>query len=184
MGQYRLLAATAAVGLLAGWAVYGTFMKRVVAVTPWHGGTPFTNLATVLRVWMHYLWLLVWPAYLSADYGYRAFPVSTTLLDARALAAALLLAALAALAEELAAYPAPAGARHDARAAAEPAVCVPLQLAMPGGTLSFISTTTVFGTPVDITLSELALETFFPADAATAQALRRLGDGQTAAPAA
>jgi hypothetical protein len=43
-----------------------------------------------------------------------------------------------------------------------------------------ISTTTVFGTPVDITLSELALETFFPADAATAQLLRRLGDGQAA----
>jgi hypothetical protein len=35
---------------------------------------------------------------------------------------------------------------------------------------------TVFGTPVEITLSELALETFFPADAATATALRRLAD--------
>jgi len=32
----------------------------------------------------------------------------------------------------------------------------------------------VFGTPVDITLAELALESFFPADAATAEALRRL----------
>jgi hypothetical protein len=40
--------------------------------------------------------------------------------------------------------------------------------------LSFFSTTTVFGTPVDITLSELALEAFYPADAATAQALRSL----------
>lgn len=37
--------------------------------------------------------------------------------------------------------------------------------------LSFISTT-VFGTPVDVTLSELALETFFPADPATAEALK------------
>jgi hypothetical protein len=44
----------------------------------------------------------------------------------------------------------------------------------PAGILSFISTTTVFGTPVDITLSELALETFFPADAATAAVLRTL----------
>ena len=35
-----------------------------------------------------------------------------------------------------------------------------------------MSTTTVFGTPVDVTLSELALETFFPADAETATALR------------
>lgn len=92
-------------------------------------------------------------------------------------------ATLAALLDELAAYPVPpAGApvRH-----AEPAaVVVPLQLATPGGTLSFISTITVFGTPVDVTLSELALETFFPADDATAQALRRLGDGLPAAVAA
>jgi hypothetical protein len=41
------------------------------------------------------------------------------------------------------------------------------------GVLSFLSTTTVFGTPVDITLSELALETLFPADDATADALHR-----------
>jgi hypothetical protein len=34
-----------------------------------------------------------------------------------------------------------------------------------------LSTTTVFGTPVDITLSELAIEAFLPADAATAEAL-------------
>lgn len=93
-------------------------------------------------------------------------------------------ATLAALLDELAAYPAPpAGPRADARHA-EPAVCVPLQLATPAGTLSFISTTTVFGTPVDITLSELALETFFPADAATAQMLRHLGDAQPAPAAA
>jgi hypothetical protein len=42
--------------------------------------------------------------------------------------------------------------------------------------LSFISTTTVFGTPVEITLSELALETFFPADAPTAAFLRSAAD--------
>jgi hypothetical protein len=40
------------------------------------------------------------------------------------------------------------------------------------GTLAFFSTTTVFGTPVDVTLSELAVEAFFPANAATAAALR------------
>jgi transcriptional regulator with XRE-family HTH domain len=58
-------------------------------------------------------------------------------------------------------------------------VAVPLQFRMPeGGVLSFIGTTTVFGTPVDVTLSELALETFFPADAHTAEQLRRLSDGQ------
>jgi hypothetical protein len=40
--------------------------------------------------------------------------------------------------------------------------------------LSFFSTTMVFGTPVDITLSELALETFFPADDFTAERMRKI----------
>jgi len=53
-------------------------------------------------------------------------------------------------------------------------VAVPLQLHTPVGVLSFLSTTTVFGTPIDITLSELAIETFLPADAATAAALRAM----------
>jgi len=52
-------------------------------------------------------------------------------------------------------------------------VFVPFQLVTDAGKLSFISTTTVFGTPIDVTLSELALECFFPADDATAQALQR-----------
>jgi hypothetical protein len=51
-------------------------------------------------------------------------------------------------------------------------VVVPLQLRSDAGVLSFLSTTTIFGTPVDVTLSELAIESFFPADAATAAALR------------
>jgi transcriptional regulator with XRE-family HTH domain len=51
---------------------------------------------------------------------------------------------------------------------------VPFQFVTEHGVLSFISTTTIFGTPVDITLSELAVESFFPADAATAMALRGL----------
>ncbi|HEY8460220.1 MAG TPA: helix-turn-helix transcriptional regulator [Blastocatellia bacterium] len=51
-------------------------------------------------------------------------------------------------------------------------VVVPLRLVTERGVLSFISATTIFGTPVDITLSELAIESFFPADAATAEALR------------
>ncbi|MPY87575.1 MAG: helix-turn-helix domain-containing protein [Luteitalea sp.] len=51
-------------------------------------------------------------------------------------------------------------------------VVVPLQIRTNGGTLSFFSTTTIFGTPIDITLSELAIESFFPADTATAEALR------------
>jgi transcriptional regulator with XRE-family HTH domain len=57
-------------------------------------------------------------------------------------------------------------------------VVVPFQLITDDGVLALISTTTVFGTPVDVTLSELALESFFPADRATADALRRFADGQ------
>jgi transcriptional regulator with XRE-family HTH domain len=53
-------------------------------------------------------------------------------------------------------------------------VVVPLRLRTEMGTLSLFSTTTVFGTAVDITLSELALETFFPADAATTETLRQM----------
>jgi transcriptional regulator with XRE-family HTH domain len=81
--------------------------------------------------------------------------------------------ALAELMQELRGYPAPSG-----RAAAAPSsaiydqIVVPLRLATDAGILSFFSTTMVFGTPVDITLSELALETFFPADTATAETLR------------
>ena len=87
--------------------------------------------------------------------------------------------ALATLLEELADYPAPAGAAKTD--GGHVGVIVPLQLAGPAGVLNFISTTTVFGTPVDITLAELALETFFPADAATASFLRALADARASA---
>ena len=40
--------------------------------------------------------------------------------------------------------------------------------------LSLLSTTTVFGTPLDVTLEELAIESFFPADAATQETLQQL----------
>src|SRR5438552_10787730 len=53
-------------------------------------------------------------------------------------------------------------------------VAIPFKLRHHGEVLSFISTTMVFGTPVDITLSELALETFFPADESTARRLKEM----------
>jgi hypothetical protein len=53
-------------------------------------------------------------------------------------------------------------------------VAIPFELRQNGEILSFFSTTMVFGTPVDITLSELALETFFPADERTAERLRQM----------
>jgi len=84
---------------------------------------------------------------------------------------------LVALLEELLSYPVPTPAARkgqDQPRGQEPAIVVPLQLRLGETVLSLISTTTVFGTPVDITLSELALETFFPADAETAEHLRAM----------
>ncbi len=75
---------------------------------------------------------------------------------------------LIALFEELRSYPAPPlKFTRDYGG-----VVVPLELITEGGTLSFFSTTTIFGTPVDVTLSELAVEAFYPADEKTAAALR------------
>ena len=51
-------------------------------------------------------------------------------------------------------------------------VVMPLMLRTPGGVLSFFSTLTVFGSPNDVTLQELAVESFFPVDDFTARALR------------
>jgi transcriptional regulator with XRE-family HTH domain len=59
------------------------------------------------------------------------------------------------------------------------ALVATLRLHHEGTVLSFLTTTTVFGTPIDITLSELAIESFFPADAATAEALRRAAAAAT-----
>jgi transcriptional regulator with XRE-family HTH domain len=53
-------------------------------------------------------------------------------------------------------------------------VAIPFKMRLGGDTLSFFSTTMIFGTPVDITLSELALETFFPADDLTAERMRNM----------
>jgi transcriptional regulator with XRE-family HTH domain len=82
------------------------------------------------------------------------------------------------LLSELGDYPTPDEARTSGRAAEPPygGVAVPLQVVTADGMLAFYSTTMIFGTPVDITLSELAVESFFPADAATADALRRSAD--------
>jgi len=74
-----------------------------------------------------------------------------------------------ALLDEISAYPRPASSKAVRLAPDPTAIAVPLRLATPLGELSFISTTTVFGTPIDITLSELMLELFFPADAETAR---------------
>jgi hypothetical protein len=73
------------------------------------------------------------------------------------------------LLEEVQGYPAPDGAppahSHD--------IFVPLRIDDgAGGELSFFSTIATFGTAIDITVAELSIESFFPADAATAKAMR------------
>ena len=55
---------------------------------------------------------------------------------------------------------------------------VPLRLRVPEGELRLITTLTSFATAVDVTLSELRLEAFLPADEATAAVLRRRGEGR------
>lgn len=87
------------------------------------------------------------------------------------------------LAQELAhylppAHASPAESHHDDAFAG---IAIPLQLRVTGPEgeqiLSFLSTITVFGTPHDISLSELAIESFFPANELTAQALRQTPSG-------
>jgi transcriptional regulator with XRE-family HTH domain len=71
---------------------------------------------------------------------------------------------------ELKAYPIPA---RTAPISSDN-VAIPFKMRLDGEVLSFISTTMIFGTPVDVTLSELALETFFPADDLTVERMRRM----------
>src|ERR1700710_888533 len=72
--------------------------------------------------------------------------------------------------KEIKAYPIPARSGP----LSTDSVAIPFKMRLGGDVLSFISTTMIFGTPVDITLSELALETFFPADDLTARRMREI----------
>lgn len=81
---------------------------------------------------------------------------------------------LEALLAEASGYPVPFSPPHPAKGREAAELFVPVRLRTSAGPLTLISATTVFGTPVDVTLSELAIETFLPADATTAEALRRL----------
>ncbi|MFG2934319.1 helix-turn-helix domain-containing protein [Streptomyces sp. NPDC048282] len=96
-------------------------------------------------------------------------------------------AALRELYEEVAAYPAPPG-REDGEDGegdrgdggdgrpAEPVAwfALPLRIEHEGRVLSFVSSISTFNTPMDVTVAELAIETFLPADPATAKYLQAL----------
>jgi transcriptional regulator with XRE-family HTH domain len=85
--------------------------------------------------------------------------------------------ALVALEAELREYPEPPSANNLVLAGEMLGVVMPFCFESVHGMLSLISTTTIFGTPVDVTLQELAVESFFPADEFTARVLRQVADG-------
>jgi transcriptional regulator with XRE-family HTH domain len=77
--------------------------------------------------------------------------------------------ALTALHDELSGYP---GVRTEGVPDSPPGVVLPVRLSTTLGELSFFTTAAVFGTAADVTLAELTVEQFFPADAATDAAVR------------
>jgi transcriptional regulator with XRE-family HTH domain len=81
---------------------------------------------------------------------------------------------LEALRDELATYPGVWAEPPSPESVASAGIVLPLELRHGDGRLSFFSTVTTFGTPADVTLAELSLEAFYPADAATAAYLTTL----------
>ncbi|MFD8002570.1 helix-turn-helix domain-containing protein [Streptomyces mirabilis] len=86
---------------------------------------------------------------------------------------------LRALHEEVAAYPVPEQEREregepDGGVEPVPYFALPLQIEHGGRVLSFISSISTFNTPMDVTVAELAIETFLPADPATVKYLQSL----------
>jgi transcriptional regulator with XRE-family HTH domain len=82
-------------------------------------------------------------------------------------------AALSELLREVSAYP--GGLRPPAQTSrVEHEIAVPFRIKIGDDVLSFFSLTTVFGSPIEVALSELALELFFPADDTTDAAVRRM----------
>jgi transcriptional regulator with XRE-family HTH domain len=147
---WNLVAANAALQLLIGLVIDGTLLQPPV---------------NVMRLSLHPAGLAPRVANLSEWRGHLLDRLyrQVTLTNDRTLLPLL---------EELRGYPSP----DPPAAAANPHgnIFVPFQLKTERGLLSFFSTTTVFGTAVDITLAELTLESFFPADPHTAGALRAM----------
>ncbi|MCT9083179.1 helix-turn-helix domain-containing protein [Streptomyces fulvoviolaceus] len=81
---------------------------------------------------------------------------------------------LRALYEEVAAYPVPEtdDDNDDQLADPVPHFALPMQIEHEGRILSFISSISTFNTPMDVTVAELAIETFLPADPATVKYLQ------------
>ena len=77
------------------------------------------------------------------------------------------------LLDEVSRYPDVARAISTAAVQPPPAAVLPMHLRLDDGTdLRFFSTMTVFGSPLDVTIAEIAIESFFPADEATSTLFR------------
>jgi transcriptional regulator with XRE-family HTH domain len=81
---------------------------------------------------------------------------------------------------EVMAYPAPSGGVGPATSEGPQRYATPLQIATRRGVVSFLNTTTIFGTPTDVTLSELALEMLFPADEHTIAIVKAMAEEEKA----
>lgn len=84
---------------------------------------------------------------------------------------------LHALYEEVAGYPFPESPSSEGAAEPPepvPLIALPMQIEHDGRVLSFISSISTFNTPMDVTVAELAVETFLPADPATVKYLQSL----------
>lgn len=79
--------------------------------------------------------------------------------------------ALRALYEEVAAYPVPARAAEEETAGPVAYFALPMRIEHEGRVLSFVSSIATFNTPMDVTVAELAVEMFLPADPETAKYL-------------
>jgi transcriptional regulator with XRE-family HTH domain len=76
--------------------------------------------------------------------------------------------------EEVAAYPVPREAEAVEAGPPAPYFALPLWIEHEGQVLGFVSSVSTFNTPMDVTVAELAVETFLPADPATAKYLQAL----------
>jgi hypothetical protein len=118
--------------------------------------------------------LIMHPAGLGSriiNYGeWRSYSLSLLRHQAETSADSFLRSLLA----EIAAYPSPHDRRPEPDLQRHERLATPLRIATRFGEVAFLNTITVFGTPNDVTLSELALEMLFPADAQTIDIVGRM----------
>lgn len=77
------------------WHFAGGIIAETIQKASWHGGSMAGNFATVARIWVHYLSVIVYPRTLLADYSYDAFPVSSSVTDPAVVWALVVLSATA-----------------------------------------------------------------------------------------